>query len=108
MPSSDFGAGDECYIDLLICNTDFEEYLDVPVFVILEAGDVFFFAPEFDDFSFYTRTIYPGVQFLHVIPLFTWLANAGSASGINLYAGMTNSGMSELFGEMDTFIFGWH
>lgn len=108
MPSHDFGPGDECYCDVLICNNEFEDYTDTPVFVILDVYGNLFFAPEFDDFSFYNQTIYPGIQYIHVIPRFAWPANTGSANGIIWYAAMTNSAMTALFGEMDSFTFGWH
>ncbi|MBN1296358.1 DUF1565 domain-containing protein [bacterium] len=108
MPLQDFESGNECYCDVQICNNTFEEYPDIPVFVILDVYGHFFFAPEFDDFSFYNKTIYPGIQYIHVLPRFDWPANAGSADNIAWYAGMTNPEMTELFGEMDSFTFGWH
>ena len=108
MPSIDFGAGDECWCDLLICNSEFEEYADIPVFGILDVYGSLFFAPEFDDFSCYIQTIYPGLQYIHVLPRFEWPENAGSANDIVWYAAMTDPEMTALWGSMDTFTFGWH
>lgn len=108
MPSSEFGSGDECYCDVIICNSEQEIVQDVPVFVLLDIAGTLFCAPEFNDFSYYPMTIYPGVQFIHVIPRFAWPENAGTFNGAYWYAAMTDPDITELFGSLGTFEFGWH
>ncbi len=108
MPSSDFGPGDACYCDVVICSSAVNTMEDMPVFVILEIAGFYIFAPEFDDFSYYMIDILPGVQFIEVIPVFEWPSGAGTASGVNFYTGITNQDMTELVGDFGVFTFGWH
>ncbi|MCD4654283.1 hypothetical protein K8T06_10160 [bacterium] len=108
MPSHDFGPGDPCHCLINICNPDGVTYANIPIFVILDVYGDFFFAPEFNDFSCYTQDIHPGTTPLQVLPEFPWPSGTGNVENILWYAGMTNSGMTELFGELDTFTFGWH
>ena len=108
MPSDDMGPGDDCYCDVHICNPTDETYEDVPVFVILDVYGEYFFAPSYTEFDHYTENIQPGIMTIHPLPLFTWPANVGSAGGNVFYAAMTNQSITDLFGELDTFTFGWH
>jgi hypothetical protein len=108
MPSDDFGPGDECYCDVYVCNPNAETYYDIPVFVILDVYGLYFFAPAFSDFDYYTETVAPGRLTISVIPSFTWPGGVGSASGILWYAAMTDPGITQLFGELGMFTFGWH
>ncbi len=108
MPSTNFGPGDECWCDVVVCNSALDTMLDMPVFVILEVAGFYLFAPDFDDFSYYQIDVLPGVQFLHIIPRFSWPSGAGSASEVHFYAGMTDESMTELVGEFDMVTFGWH
>gem|GEM_PF-6702618 len=45
---------------------------------------------------------------IDVLPLFAWPSGAGVAEGIMFHAAMTDPGITSLFGELDTFTFGWH
>jgi hypothetical protein len=108
MPKADYVEGDECYCDVIVCNPNAETYYDVPVFVILDVYGLYFFAPGFSDFDYYVETVAPGKMTIQVLPSFTWPGNVGSATGILWYAAMTNAAISELFGELGIFSFGWH
>jgi len=108
MPSDDFTEDDECYCMVYVCNPDEETYSAVPVFVILDVYGLYYFAPNYSDFDYYTRNITPGLTEIEVLPVFIWPGNVGSASGINWYAAMTDQAITELFGEFDMFTFGWH
>jgi Subtilase family/Fervidolysin N-terminal prodomain len=108
MPSMDFTQGDSCYCDVTICNPGSETYESVPVFVILDVYGSYFFAPSFSDFDYYTQTVYPGKSMINVIPAFSWPGNVGSATNIMWYAAMTDSAITQLFGELGMFTFGWH
>ncbi len=108
MPSQDMGPGDDCYCDVHVCNPTDETFTDVPIFVILDVYGQYFFAPSFNEFDHYTQDVPPGMFTIHVLPLFSWPPNTGSAEGIVFYAAMTNPEITELFGELDMFEFGWH
>lgn len=108
MPGTEYEPGDVCFVDVLVCNSSDETFQDVPVFVILDIAGYYLFAPEFDDFSYYRMDVHPGVQYIHVTPIFIWPNGAGSASGINWYAAMTNQDITALFGEMGMASFSWH
>jgi len=108
MPGDDYGPGDVCYLHVHICNPTTETYPNVPVFTILDVYGTFFFAPSFTAFDHYTMDILPGMTPLEVLPPFSWPDNAGNASGIIVYAAMTDEGIMQLFGDLDTFSFGWH
>jgi immune inhibitor A len=107
MPFTEYHPGDTCYCDLRICNPDTVTYSDVPVFVILDVYGLYFFAPSFSDFDYYTQTVESGTTTLTILPVFTWPDGVGTASGILWYAAMTDAAITQLFGEMDIFTFGW-
>ncbi|MBN1357095.1 hypothetical protein JXA40_12605 [bacterium] len=107
MPQTVFRAGDECYCDVYICNPGSETYQNIPVFVILDVYGWYFFAPSFEEFDFYQMNIVPGLTTINVLPSFTWPSGVGSAFGILWYAGMTDPGITQLFGEYGIFTFGW-
>ncbi|MGB3975807.1 MAG: hypothetical protein WBM02_09140 [bacterium] len=107
MPSKQFKTGDPCYCNVVICNPKEDVFNEVPIFVILDVYGLLFFAPEFNDFSYLLEDIYPGETTYSIIPLFSWPENAGQASGLYFYAGMTNRLVTELFGEIDIWEFGW-
>jgi predicted outer membrane repeat protein len=107
MPLKYFTPGDDCFCDVLLCNPHHETYSDVPVFAVLDIYGNYFFAPSFGEFDYYSCLIPNGKILVNVLPRFTWPSGAGSASNVLWYAAMTNPAMTELFGELDTFTFGW-
>jgi len=108
MPSDDFGPGDDCYCDVIVCNPTSETYPMTPVFVILDVYGTYFFAPSFGDFDHYTYDIVPGHFTISVLPSFSWPTGAGSAAGLSWYAAMTDQSISSLLGDLGVFPFGWH
>lgn len=82
-------------------------FTNVPFFMILDVYGLLFFAPEFNDFSYYLEDIHPGETVFQIIPSFPWPDSVGEATGLMFYAGMTNESISELFGEIDIWEFGW-
>ena len=108
MPSTDCGPGDTCSCTLTICNPGTTTYPAVPVFAVLDVYGSYFFAPSFSTFDHYIRDVAPGTTQLDVLPGFTWPSGAGNAQNILWYAAMTNAEMTTLFGDLDTFTFGWH
>lgn len=108
MPSHDYVAGDPCSCDVTVCNTTGAILTDIPVFVLLDVYGSYFFAPDYSAFNYYMIPLPPGPTVINVLPIFTWPSGVGAADGIKWYAAMTNPGISELYGELDSFEFGWH
>ncbi len=108
MPSDSFGGGDICYVEVYVCNTHDVTYTNIPIFVILDVYGMYFFAPSFGEFDFYAMPIEPGMTTIQVLPPFEWPAGVGSASGIIWYAAMTDPEITELFGGLGMFTFGWY
>lgn len=107
MPSHFFREGDPCGCSVLLCNPDAEMVAGVPLFVLLDVYGSYFFAPTYTAFDKFTIDLMPGREEKVILPVFDWPANTGSADGIIWYSAMTNPGMTELFGEMDSWSFGW-
>ena len=107
MPAEYFRAGDPCSTLVYVCNPGPDEYTNVPLFVILDVYGQYFFAPTFGDFAHYTIDVPTGQQEILVLPEFTWPANVGSASNIIWISAMTDPAITELFGDMDQWTFGW-
>lgn len=107
MPSDFYRPGDTFYVDVYLCNMDGVEY-QVPLFVILEVYGTLFFAPTFTPFDKYDVVLPANDQIvINVLPPFNWPQGAGTASGINFFAAMTDPQITQLFGEMDSQTFGW-
>lgn len=108
MPSTDFYPGDPCSCTVTVCNPGEVTYTNIPLFVILDVyGDMFFW-PSFSEFDYREISVGPGANDISVLPEFPWPAGAGDVQNIYWYAGMTDPGMSGLFGDMDMWTFGWH
>ncbi len=108
MPSDVFHAGDPCACNVTVANPGPETYTDVPLFVILDVYGTYFFWPDFSDFNYQNlETLAPGINEYVVLPEFPWPEVSGNVSGILWYAAMTNAGITELFGTLDMWEFGW-
>lgn len=107
MPDDFFRPGDPCSLRVHICNPGPETYTDIPVFVILDVFGMYFFAPSFTAFDHYTIPLPAGMQTFQIIPEFTWPSGVGSALGLLWYSAMTDPGITQLFGEMDTWMFSY-
>ena len=108
MPSHEFHPGDECSCYVHVCNTTGTTLSWYPLFVILDVYGMYFFAPTFSEFDYYMEDVAPGMMTIDVLPSFQWPSGVGSASGIVWYAAMTNAEITDLFGDLGTFTFGWH
>jgi len=108
MPSAMYHPDDTCYCNVILCNPGPKTYVNLPVFVILDVYGIFYFAPDFNDYGYFLlESLPPGSDELEILPEFTWPSDAGSASDIHFYAGMTDRDITELIGEYDMFTFGW-
>lgn len=107
MPSALYHAGDPCYCDVVVCNPGATTYNDMPLMVVLDVYGQYFFAPSFTSFDQYTIDVTPGQQTVSVLPMFEWPEGAGAASSIWFHSAMTDQAITELFGALDSFMFGW-
>jgi len=111
MPSHMFAPGDSCGCIARVCNAEGIVIESYPLFVILEVYGSYFFAPSFDPvFDSYLeqhRYFDIGTTEIVVIPTFLWPVGVGSANGINWYSALTDPEITQLFGEMDSWTFGW-
>jgi hypothetical protein len=111
MPLAVYHGGDTCWCRATVCNAEGNTLENYPLFVILDVYGLYFFAPSFNQVFDYYLTQYPqfptGETVVEVLPPFTWPANVGSASGIVWYGALTNPAMTDLFGELGMFTFGW-
>ncbi len=109
MPATFYHPGDPCECRVEICNPEAYTWPSTPLFVVLDVWGNYYFAPSFSSTTLdhYTVDVPPGVTEVSVIEAFSWPENAGSADGVFWYAAMTNKEMTELFGEMGEWSFGW-
>jgi Peptidase family C25/Propeptide_C25 len=105
MPAQLFEPGDPFACSVFCCNPSHTIYSDVPLFVILDVYGEYFCAPGFTEMDYYTISLEPGLAEMVILSEFPWPDDAGSATGLTWYAGMTNPEFTALFGEFDTWIF---
>jgi len=106
-----FSDGDPCNCYAVICNAEWITLQGYPLFVILDVYGSYFFAPSFnttfDNYLDAYPEIYQGEMVVEVIGDFEWPSGVGSASGLMWYGALTTPEMTELFGQLGTFEFGW-
>ena len=111
MPSNLFHSGDTCNCMAVVCNAEGQAINGYPLFVILDVYGSYFFAPSFNDTFDNYLNVYPqfqtGETTIEVIPDFPWPDNVGAASGLIFYGALTNPAMTDLFGTLGTWTFGW-
>ena len=93
---------------MTVWNAEESELSGYPLFVILDVFGTYYFAPGFGEYDFYD-ILFPSRQTrdVAVLPEFTWPSGGGSVEGIIWFAALTNPEMTEMFGEMGIFDFGW-
>jgi Chlamydia polymorphic membrane protein (Chlamydia_PMP) repeat len=110
MPDTTFLPGENCSCHVSVCNATGSVLNNYPLFVVLDVYGSYYFAPSFSAFDNYL-SLYSqftaGLTVVEVLPAFIWPTGAGSASGIVWYSALTDPGMTQLFGEMDMWTFGW-
>jgi hypothetical protein len=106
MPSTDFNPGDSfrCRIFVDNCDVDIGNF---PLFMILNIGNEYLFAPEFSSRLDYYLSDYPiGRTEITVIEEFPWPAGAGSGHAA-WYAGFTTKDFQHLLLDFDYLEFTW-
>lgn len=110
MPSDVFHPGDLCGCTATVCNAEDSALNGYPLFVILEIAGTYYFAPSFGSFDNYLDEhpdFAPGKTSVVVLPAFEWPEGAGSFSGCIWYGALTNPQLTDLFGTLGTWSFGW-
>ncbi|MBN2056012.1 hypothetical protein JW905_13875 [bacterium] len=107
MPGHQYQPGDPCFLQVTMCNPG-PPVPSLPLFVILEIEGTYLFGPGFNtELQFWNQVLPAGATTLMVIEPFTWPPAAGAADGLWFHAGMTTADFSALWGEMDSWEFGW-
>lgn len=111
MPSDYYRPGDECFVTGTVCNNTGMTLTGFPLLVILDVYGTLFWGPEFtEEFETYL-TDYPqyteNETIVNIVPSFTWPDTGTTATGITFYAAVTDPCVSFLYGDMDSFEFGW-
>ena len=111
MPSKMFHPGELCNCYAVVCNQEGAELQNYPLFVILDILGSYFFAPSFNqEFDYYLGQ-YPVFQVgetrVQVLGDFFWPEGAGSFNGAYWYAALTDPGIMNIYGEWDSYEFGW-
>ena len=110
MPATTFSPGYLSRCKVTVHNPYTRAISDRPLFVILEIAGALFFAPAFNEFDNYSDDyplFYPGLTEIPVLPAFTWPAGLGSFDGCIWYAALSNPAMTDIYGTMDIWEFGW-
>ncbi len=101
-----FSPGDICYLNAAICNPEAAQYL--PLFVILQVEEEFWFAPDWtQDLSYYFEVIPAGRSVKEIIPEFVWPEVEGSYTGMIFWGALTNPEITEVLGDFDYVEFGY-
>lgn len=108
MPEREFVPGDVCGVSIVVANPGNEEYTGRPLFAILDVYGSFYFWPDWSDFDFEVIDVGPMEEREYtVIPEFIWPQGVGQASGLYFYGAMTNSEITEIFGQWTIWEFEW-
>jgi len=107
MPATYFWPGMSAACSVFVWNPGPETLKNALLFVVLDVYGEMYCAPDFNDFSYYSRAFGDGETEQVVLEPFLWPGNAGSAHGIVWYAALTDPAVSGIVGEMDMFSFGW-
>ncbi len=109
MPNDVFQPWDFFTSVVTVSNPGPEPLHDVPLFVILDVFDELYFWPGFNRFDYLLLdTLEPGERSFEVIPLFRWPAGLNDTQGVYWHSAMTDPGITELSGIMDSWKFDWN
>ena len=107
MPAAVFHAGETCYCRAAIVNPGPDVLNDVKIWVLLEVGGQYFYAPDFSQIpSWMLMNLSPGTDLVEVIPPFSWPDHAGAFSA-RFHGAMTDSAVTRIIGTWETLEFDW-
>lgn len=98
--------GDMVYCRVCVTNID-SLPITGPLFVILDVFGDLFFAPEFNEFSYFDMSFSTGSTWVDVLAPFVWPTTGTSADGVFFHAALTDAAITEIIGEWDSREFGW-
>lgn len=102
-----FTPGDLFLLQANITNPGPESYYDLPFAVVLEAGSLYFWYPEWST-EFDCERIALGIGTLSMeILRFEWPDLSGGGSDLRIYGALLNNGCSDIIGQWDFVSFGW-
>ncbi len=108
MPSDMFHPGDDCSCSVTVHNNEGRTLDGYPLCVVLEVYGSYYFAPGFDEsFDCFDISFPQNETQLEILSTFPWPEGAGSAQNIKWFAALLRPDMTDIFGTMGTFTFGW-
>lgn len=109
MPFHEYLPGDNCRLDILICNCTDTPMTAHWLYVAIEVAGTYYFGPMFtsDPGLYELPELAPGETRLEIIPDFPWPAGCGILDGAVCYAVMTLSDGITVIGDLDAWPFGW-
>ncbi|HPQ40144.1 MAG TPA: hypothetical protein PLV45_07190 [bacterium] len=109
MPSEIYRPGDNCRVDVLICNAGAKPLTDHRLYVAIELDGAYYFGPDFqaDPDMYPLPDLAPGETLLEIIPDFPWPRDCGSVDDAAVVAAMTAPDGITLVGDVDVWTFGW-
>jgi hypothetical protein len=99
-----------CACSTEVCNASPSALIGYPLFVLLDVAGSYYFAPSFsgyDNYALQYPQFAPGETHVQVLPEFPWPEGVEPMSGLQWLAALTDPEITQLFGEMDTWDFGW-
>ncbi|MBN1355032.1 hypothetical protein JXA40_02065 [bacterium] len=106
MPSHFYRPGDPCKLKVNICNPGTKQE-DIPLFIVLQIGSMFYCAPDWDEASYYRITLPWGWTSLVIIDEFNWPGDVGTMDNLFFWGGMTSKNFDEALGHVDSWKFGY-
>ncbi len=110
MPATEFHPGDACYCRVYIHPAVDNPFTILPLFVVLEIQDTYFFAPSFSAgvMDYYTVDFSGNTDVHHVVlPEFTWPDYSGEPIHARWFAAVTDTDVKYIIAGIDTFDFSW-
>jgi len=108
VPQALYHPGDQFWCNASVFIRDTVPLYHHSLWVILDVYGDLFFAPSFNSTGdAWPGPWIPGETLIPVLEPFTWPDTGTSASGIWWYAALTNPEVTEIYGEWDSFEFGW-
>jgi len=109
MPSHTYFPGDNCRLDVLICNMSGTSMVDCRLYAAIEVAGTYYFGPLFTTVPdmYGLPTLPPGETMVEIIPDFPWPAGCGAMDRVICYAVVTSSDGSIVIGDLGSWAFGW-
>lgn len=107
MPSDHYTPDDICWCVAVVCNAEQIPLTGYPLFILLDVFGDYYFAPSFSELDYFDRDFPVGETSVTIVSGFRWPSGAGAVSGITWYGALMDPDMTEIYGQMGSFRFGW-